>query len=91
MNTAHANISDNIGILLAKRLRYWREQNDIPIKCAAADLGVSPATWDHWEKCRRFPSMDDLDLLARYLGLPPCLMFCPELCDKCALRGGKAR
>ena len=87
LNTAHANDSDKIGTMLARRLRCWREQKDIPIKRAAADLGVSPATWDHWEKCRRFPSMDDLDLLAQYLDLSPCLMFCPELRDKCGYCG----
>jgi DNA-binding transcriptional regulator YiaG len=78
--------SVSVGLLLAKRLRGWREQHDIPIKRAAAELGVSSATWDHWEKTRRFPSMDDLDLLAQYLRLPPCMLFCPHLHCQCGYR-----
>ena len=73
----------SISKLLVERLRDWREQNDIPIKCAAADLGVSPATWDHWEKGRRFPTMDDFNLLAQYLRLPPCLLLCPFRHSQC--------
>ena len=93
MNAATAMLessaSENLpcaGILLSARLRSWRERHDIPIKHAAAELGVSPATWDHWEKYRRFPTMDDLNLLAQYLRLLPCLLFCPYQngqCDYC--------
>jgi len=87
--SAHAAVFENfpsVGVLLAGRLRAWRRKNDIPIKRAAAELGVSGATWDHWEKCRRFPTMDDLNLLAQYLCLPPCMLLCPYLhcrCDRC--------
>jgi transcriptional regulator with XRE-family HTH domain len=73
----------SISNLLVGRLRDWREQHDIPIKRAAADLGVSPATWDHWEKGRRFPTMDDFNLLAQYLRLPPCLLLCPFQRGQC--------
>ena len=83
MNTSTDNLETSssvslpsAGILLAGRLRSWREQHDLPIKRAAADLGVSAKTWDHWEKERRFPTMDDLNLLAQYLRLPPCLLLC---------------
>ncbi len=76
-------IFPSVGILLAERLRVWRKQRDIPIKHAAAELGVSFATWDHWEKGRRFPSMDDLDLLAQYLRLPPCLLLCSFTRNHC--------
>lgn len=43
------------------------------IKQAAAEPGVSPATWDDRKKGRRFPSMDDLNLLSQYLRLPHCI------------------
>ena len=83
VNSTVSKILPSAGVLLAKRLRSWREQHDIPIKRAAYELGVSFATWDHWEKGRRFPTMDDLDLLAQYLRLPPCLLFCPFTCGQC--------
>ena len=92
---ATAEVWPSIGILLAGRLRSWREQHDIPIKHAAVKLGVSPATWDHWEKCRRFPSMDDLNLLAQYLCLPPCLLLCPHHlyshCGYCRKKIGRGK
>ncbi|MCX6991681.1 MAG: helix-turn-helix transcriptional regulator [Kiritimatiellaeota bacterium] len=78
-----SEISSSAGVLLANRLRTWREQRDIPIKCAAAELGVSFSTWDHWEKGRRFPSMADLNLLAQLLRLPPCLLLCPFMHSQC--------
>ena len=78
-----SEVTPSAGILLAGRLRDWREQNNVPIKRAAAELGVSPATWDHWEKGRRFPTMDDLDLLSQYLHLPPCMLLCPHLHGQC--------
>ena len=83
VNSTVSEILPSAGVLLAKRLRSWREQHDIPIKHAAAELGVSFATWDHWEKGRRFPTMDDLNLLAQYLRLPPCLLLCPFTRDQC--------
>ena len=78
-----SNVLPSSGVLLADRLRAWRKQRDIPIKHAAGELGVSAATWDHWEKGRRFPSMNDLNLLAQYLCLPPCLLFCPLKQSQC--------
>lgn len=82
----HSTVSEilpSAGVLLAKRLRSWREQREIPIKHAAAELGVSAAAWDHWEKGRRFPSMDNLNLLAQYLRLPPYLLLCPFKHSQC--------
>ena len=84
ISSSTSEILPSAGVLLAKRLRSWREQRDIPIKHAAVELGVSCATWDHWEKGRRFPSMADLNLLAQYLCLPLCLLFCPFTRDQCS-------
>jgi len=92
LKTVHSTASEilpSAGVLLANRLRSWREQHDIPIKRASTELGVSAATWDHWEKGRRFPSMDDLNLLAQYLHLPPCLLLCPFQHNQCGYRPKK--
>lgn len=61
--------------LLAERLRAWRKQRGVPLKTVAQELGVSTATWGHWETGARFPSEGFINLLARYLGMPVCHLF----------------
>ncbi|MBJ6725167.1 helix-turn-helix domain-containing protein [Geomesophilobacter sediminis] len=71
--------------ILGKNLAAWREQKGLKMEAAARELGVSTATWGHWETGRRFPAMKQLSCLAQYLGVPPCRLIanCPERCDGC--------
>jgi len=62
--------------VLARTLRNWRKRNGLKIKAAADELGVSPATWGHWETGARFPAAKHLSLLSLYLGIPTCQLIC---------------
>jgi transcriptional regulator with XRE-family HTH domain len=62
--------------------KNWREKNQITLKKIATDLGVGIATVQAWEGGERFPSGDNLELLASYTGVPPCRLFC-VMADKC--------
>ncbi len=62
----------------AALLRKWREMNEIKISVAASELGVSTATWGHWEEARRFPNLDNLLLLSKYTEIPVQHFLCPN-------------
>jgi len=65
--------------LLGARLKWWRTQQGLTIENVAADLGVSTATWGHWETGHTFPSGDMLLNLSQMTALPLQLLFCPHL------------
>jgi len=71
---------------LASTLRMWRERNGMKMEAAAKELGVSTATWGHWEACRRFPGLHHLSCLSQYLEVPVCRLICckSENCEDCA-------
>lgn len=71
---------------LAKKLHAWREQNGVKMEVAAKELGVSTATWGHWETGRRFPVLQHLSCLSQYLKIPICRLIChyPKKCVSCA-------
>jgi transcriptional regulator with XRE-family HTH domain len=64
--------------LLAKRLRTWRLQKDIPLKELAAALGISISLASAWEHGKRFPSGLQLMALAEYTGQPICRFLYPD-------------
>lgn len=65
---------------LACRLRYLRRSRKFPLKRVAVDLDVSLSSLSAWEKGTRFPSPENLDLLASYYGCLPCqLLAAPAL------------
>ena len=66
----------------ATAFRNWRLRNNIPLKVVAMDLGVSIATVNTWESGKRFPSGYNLEMLANYIGVAPCRLFC-LMADKC--------
>lgn len=71
---------------LSRTLLRWREQNAIKMEAAAKELGVSTATWGHWESGRRFPGLHHLSCLSQYLNVPVCRLICckPDECNDCA-------
>ena len=62
--------------LLAQRLREWRKSSGKPLKRVAQEFGVSHSTWARWEAGSRFPSAEFILLLANYIGVPVCDLFC---------------
>lgn len=67
---------------LSRTLRMWREQKGMKMEVAARELGVSTATWGHWEAGRRFPSLIHLSCLSQYLKVPVCRLICCKV-NKC--------
>ncbi len=66
------------GSALTEVLLRWRMHNQMNIAGAALGLGVSRATWGHWESGLRYPSPSNLHLLSLYTGLPPVAFLCPQ-------------
>lgn len=61
---------------LSHQLRKWRLENGIKQEVAANELGVSAATWGHWEVGIRFPSPENLLALSQYTRIPIQEFFC---------------
>lgn len=66
-------------IALGMRLRHWRLSQDLNIAIAAGHLGVSTATWGHWETGEHLPSGDLLLAIEDLTGMPLHVLFCPHL------------
>ena len=60
----------------------WRRKSNLPLKDVAAELGVSLATVNKWERGERFPTAQHFQALVNYTGIPPCRLFC-VMADKC--------
>lgn len=56
---------------IEQRIQAFRERADISINAAANQIGVSPGTWNDWEKKRANPSRDNLIAMAEVLGIEP--------------------
>jgi len=68
---------------ISRQLRNWRNSEKKNVAAVAAELGVSRATWGHWESGTRYPSPRNLELLSQYTGLPMIAFLCPkwETCE----------
>ena len=69
-------------IALGLRLKHWRKRGELSIAAAADELGVSTATWGHWETGEHLPSGDLLLAIETLTGIPLHVLFCPHL-DSC--------
>ena len=77
-------------IALGVRLKDWRHRKGQKISDVAVQLGVSTATWGHWETGEHLPSGDLLLALEQLTGMPLHVLFCPHM-DVCPqLRSGRA-
>jgi len=59
-------------------LRKWRQEKQLKIETAAADVGVSTAAWGHWETGARFPMGRELLRLSTHTGIPLHALICPH-------------
>lgn len=64
--------------IFGARLKWWRGNQELSIEAAALMLGVSTATWGHWETGHTFPSGMMLLNVSHLTGLPLHLLFCPH-------------
>lgn len=62
---------------LPTALKKWRSGRNLKIETAARQLGVSAATWGHWETGLRFPSGHNLKMLSFYTQIPIWRLVCP--------------
>jgi len=69
---------DGVSENFATLLRQWREERGIKESVAAQELGVSTATWGHWETGARFPTAKNLLALSLYTETPIQHLFCPN-------------
>ena len=69
-------------IALGLRLKDWRKRGELSIASAADALGVSTATWGHWETGEHIPSGDLLLAIEDLTGMSLHVLFCPHL-DSC--------
>jgi len=60
---------------LAHHLHAWRDENNVPLKALATELGVSISTVSAWEHGKRFPSGDHLDRLSEFTEMPVCALL----------------
>ena len=67
---------------LGPRLRDWRISRGLKIATASLHLGVSTATWCHWETGRRTPNSEMLALLIQYTGISIEELICPGI-ERC--------
>ncbi len=66
----------NIRASFATAFKNWRRKSKVPLKKIAADLGLSVAIINKWERGERFPTGPHFDKLAEYTGQPPCRLLC---------------
>lgn len=64
--------------IFGARLKWWRGTQTLSIEAAAHMLGVSTATWGHWETGHTFPSGVMLLNVSRLTNLPLHHLFCPH-------------
>jgi len=69
---------DEVSRNFAAVLHRWRKEGGLKESVAAEELGVSSATWGHWETGARFPSAKHLCALSVYTGIPVQHFFCPN-------------
>ncbi len=74
----------------AANVRFWRRAKQISIKQASGRLGVARSTWCQWELGERAPSVANIYLLCRVLGIDACGLFSanPQKCLTCPRQAG---
>ena len=66
---------DSLCVAFVRNLGQARMRAGMKCYAAADILGVSKATWSHWESGKRLPSLTMLDALARCLNVHPCMLL----------------
>jgi transcriptional regulator with XRE-family HTH domain len=55
--------------IFSKNLRYYITATDRTQKEVAEAIGVTPASLNEWIKCKKYPRIDKIELLAMYFGI----------------------
>ena len=78
---------------LSRRLRTWREKEELTQRDVADAIGVSLQTISHWEQAVRFPSGENMDKLAKFMKTPVCglIYFDADACPLCRRHTTKSR
>lgn len=63
------------------RVRTWRHEQGLPLKRVAYDLQVSVSVVSQWERGLRFPSVRNLDRIAKYMDVPVCSLLYDGITD----------
>ena len=72
----------------SERLLAWRAEQGLPLKHIAQAVGLSVSIISEWEHGNRFPSVINLDALARCMGVPVCSLLYHKHGDcPCAMSG----
>jgi transcriptional regulator with XRE-family HTH domain len=82
MNSENHHHRYSARIALGVRLKHWRLREDHKIADVAVRIGVSVATWGHWETGEHLPSGELLIAIEDLTGTPLHVLFCPHL-DHC--------
>lgn len=61
--------------ILGPRLHAWRMEKGLPLKHLARELGVSISIVSEWEHAHRFPSVTNLEAIARLLETHVCCLL----------------
>ena len=70
--------SENVTTMIvafATRIREWRIQNGRLLKEVAGEIGVSTSIVCEWEHAHRFPSLEHLEALSTFMGIPTCCLL----------------
>ena len=67
MNKSQKNLGNNE--ILAKNLKKYIEKANVSQIDVARAVGVTKGTFCDWMKCRSYPRMDKIQLLAEYFGV----------------------
>ena len=70
-----SDLGDSLGVAFVRNLRHARARAGMKCYAAADILGVSKATWSHWESGKRLPSLTMLDAIAHCLDVHPCTLL----------------
>lgn len=79
----------NSRFAIGRRLKYWRQRENLSIATAAIELGVCTSTWGHWETGEHLPSGDLLLAIEDLTRMPLHVLFCPYF-DVCPHLTGAA-
>ena len=65
-------------VAFGQRLQTWRLGRELPLKRVAHDLNVSTSIIESWEHGTESPTIEHLEMMSKYTGIPICGLVCPQ-------------
>jgi transcriptional regulator with XRE-family HTH domain len=62
----------------ARRFAAWRREKGLILHATARKLGVATSSILEWERGGSFPSVFNMERIAKLMGLPVCCLICVE-------------